>query len=61
MMNHLIQQLKYNSIHCDWFPTDVTAVCILEGFQNQSTLQMADRVLKALGKEKAKEELKVAI
>ncbi|WAR13496.1 TOM70-like protein [Mya arenaria] len=36
---------------------DVTAVCILEGFQNQATLQMADKVLKALGKEKAKEEL----
>ncbi|XP_045210423.2 mitochondrial import receptor subunit TOM70-like [Mercenaria mercenaria] len=37
---------------------DVTAVCILEGFQNQSTLQMADRVLKNLGKTKAKEALK---
>ena len=25
---------------------DITAVCILEGFQNQATLMMADRVLK---------------
>lgn len=29
---------------------DVTAVCILEGFQNQSSIVQADRVLKALGK-----------
>ena len=28
---------------------DVTAACILEQFSNQSTLQMADRVLKQLG------------
>lgn len=28
---------------------DITAVCILEGFQNQSSLIMADRVLKELG------------
>ncbi|KAL3886826.1 hypothetical protein ACJMK2_026791 [Sinanodonta woodiana] len=34
---------------------DVTAVCILEGFQNHMTLQMADRVLKDLGKRKAQE------
>ncbi|XP_052286193.1 mitochondrial import receptor subunit TOM70-like isoform X2 [Dreissena polymorpha] len=37
---------------------DATAVCMLEGFQNPHTLTMADRVLKALGKEKAKAELK---
>ncbi|XP_043205508.1 mitochondrial import receptor subunit TOM70-like [Amphibalanus amphitrite] len=36
---------------------DVTAVCILEGFQNQATLMMADRVLKELGKRHAKEAL----
>lgn len=29
---------------------DITAVCILEAFQNQSSLLMADRVLKELGK-----------
>lgn len=28
---------------------DITAVCILEAFQNPSSLQMADRVLKDLG------------
>ena len=39
--------------------SDVTAVCILEGFQNGVTLQSADRVLKELGKSKAKEALQV--
>lgn len=33
---------------------DITAVCILEAFQNQPSLLMADRVLKELGKEHAK-------
>lgn len=28
---------------------DITAVCILEAFQNQSSIVQADRVLKALG------------
>ncbi|XP_048396559.1 mitochondrial import receptor subunit TOM70 [Stegostoma tigrinum] len=37
---------------------DVTAVCILEGFQNQQSMLLADRVLKQLGKEKAKEKYK---
>ncbi|XP_032787115.2 mitochondrial import receptor subunit TOM70 [Daphnia magna] len=36
---------------------DITAVCILEAFQNQSSLLMADRVLKELGKEHAKEAM----
>lgn len=36
---------------------DVTAVCILEGFQNQSSIVQADRVLKALGRQHAKEAL----
>lgn len=31
---------------------DVTATCILEGFQNNATLLFADRVLKELGKRK---------
>ncbi|XP_033757911.1 mitochondrial import receptor subunit TOM70-like [Pecten maximus] len=34
---------------------DVTALCILEGFQNPNSLQTADRVLKNLGQTKAKE------
>uniref|UniRef100_H3A9T0 Translocase of outer mitochondrial membrane 70 n=1 Tax=Latimeria chalumnae TaxID=7897 RepID=H3A9T0_LATCH len=37
---------------------DVTAVCILESFQNQQSMVVADRVLKLLGKEKAKEKYK---
>lgn len=44
-----------------FFPSslDVTAVCILEGFQNQQSMLLADKVLKLLGKEKAKEKYKV--
>ncbi len=38
---------------------DVTAVCILEVFQNQQSMLLADKVLKQLGKEKAKEKYKV--
>uniref|UniRef100_L7MA59 Putative translocase of outer mitochondrial membrane complex subunit n=1 Tax=Rhipicephalus pulchellus TaxID=72859 RepID=L7MA59_RHIPC len=34
---------------------DITAVCILEGFQNQNSLLVTDRVLKKLGKASAKE------
>ncbi|XP_067131668.1 mitochondrial import receptor subunit TOM70 isoform X2 [Centruroides vittatus] len=34
---------------------DLTAVCILENFQNMNTLQTTDRVLKTLSKAKAKE------
>lgn len=37
---------------------DVTATCILEGFQNSSTLLLADRVLKELGRQHAKEAIK---
>ncbi|XP_076646815.1 translocase of outer membrane 70 [Halictus rubicundus] len=37
---------------------DVTATCILENFCNQTTLEMADRVLKQLGKQHAVEYLK---
>ncbi|KAJ4429814.1 hypothetical protein ANN_22018, partial [Periplaneta americana] len=36
---------------------DVTAACILEGFQNQTTLLTADRVLKELGRQHAKEAM----
>lgn len=46
-----------------FFPSslDVTAVCILEGFQNQQSMLLADKVLKLLGKEKAKEKYKVNV
>lgn len=40
---------------------DVTAVCILEGFQNQNSMLLADKVLKLLGKEKAKDKYKVLL
>ncbi|XP_067009479.1 mitochondrial import receptor subunit TOM70 [Anabrus simplex] len=36
---------------------DITAACILEGFQNQTTLLTADRVLKELGRQHAKEAM----
>ncbi|XP_046611000.1 mitochondrial import receptor subunit TOM70 [Neodiprion virginianus] len=36
---------------------DVTAACILEQFSNQSTLVMADRILKQLGRQHAKEHM----
>lgn len=32
---------------------DVTAVCLLEGFQNQQCMLLADRILKSIGKELA--------
>lgn len=41
--------------------TDVTAVCILEAFQNQQSMLLADKVLKQLGKEKAKNKYKVCV
>lgn len=41
------------------FLSDVTAVCILEAFQNQQSMLLADKVLKQLGKEKAKDKYKV--
>jgi len=34
-------------------------VCILEAFQNQQSMLLADKVLKHLGKEKAKDKYKV--
>ncbi|XP_070203159.1 mitochondrial import receptor subunit TOM70-like isoform X2 [Littorina saxatilis] len=34
---------------------DITTVCILEGFQNQGSLQLADRILKELGRARAKD------
>lgn len=40
---------------------DVTAVCILEAFQNQQSMLLADKVLKQLGKEKAKDKYKVYV
>lgn len=39
--------------------SDIATVCILEGFQKQGSLQQADRVLKSLGRARAKEAYKV--
>lgn len=36
-------------------------MCILEAFQNQQSMLLADKVLKQLGKEKAKEKYKVFV
>lgn len=36
---------------------DVTAACILENFQNFHTMSTADRILKELGRQHAKEAL----
>lgn len=38
---------------------DITTVCLLQGFQNQNTLLMADRVLKELGREHTNEAMKL--
>ncbi|XP_078490268.1 mitochondrial import receptor subunit TOM70-like isoform X2 [Ciona intestinalis] len=37
---------------------DITTVCILEGFQNNSTMMYADSILKQIGKEKAEKKYK---
>nr|KAG5706748.1 hypothetical protein BaRGS_007251 [Batillaria attramentaria] len=34
---------------------DITTVCILEGFQNSGSLQLADRILKELGRSRARQ------
>lgn len=51
----------YVEVDIEIFFKDVTAVCILEGFQNPQSLVTADRVLKSLGQAKAKEEFKVRL
>jgi len=38
---------------------DVTAVCLLEGFQNQQCMILADRILKSFGKQLAEEYIKI--
>jgi len=40
--------------------SDITAVCILENFANHQSLIMADRVLKDLGRARAKERYQVS-
>lgn len=38
---------------------DVTSVCLIEGFQNQTFMLMADRILKEVGRDLAAERIKV--
>ena len=38
---------------------DLTAVCMVEGFSNPTWVMQADRVLKEIGKEKAREYFEV--
>ena len=40
---------------------DVTSVCLIEGFQNQNFMLMADRILKEVGKDLAAERIKVSL
>lgn len=55
--------LKCFDLSSRWYLcyVDVTAVCILEAFQNQQSMLLADKVLKQLGKEKAKDKYKVRV
>jgi len=49
----------FETIHGLFMLLDITAVCILENFANQQSLIMADRVLKDLGRARAKERYQV--
>lgn len=53
--------LQTEAIKCYFSSLDVTAVCLLEGFQNQQCMILADRILKAIGKELAEKHFKVGI
>ena len=44
---------------CVFSIVDLTAVCMIEGFNNPNWMMQADRVLKEIGKEKAEEYYKV--
>lgn len=64
LLNNLLSQsliLANQVVMNFYFFEDVTAVCILEVFQNQQSMLLADKVLKQLGKEKAKEKYKVGM
>ncbi|CAG9864461.1 unnamed protein product [Phyllotreta striolata] len=56
----LLRRAKAEEMIKDWVNSldDITAVCLLQNFQNQSTLLMADRILKELGKQNAAEAVK---
>lgn len=56
----LFRRAKAEEIIKDWENCldDITAVCLLQNFQNQNALLMADRVLKELGRQHAAEATK---
>ncbi|KAJ8967864.1 hypothetical protein NQ317_017631 [Molorchus minor] len=56
----LYRRAKAEEMTKDWVNAldDVTSVCLLQNFGNQSALLMADRVLKELGKKNAAEAIK---
>lgn len=56
----LYRRAKAEEMNKDWIHAldDITSVCLLQNFQNQNSLLMADRVLKELGKQNAAEAIK---
>lgn len=56
----LYRRARAEEIIKDWENCldDITAVCLLQNFQNQNALLMADRVLKELGRQHAAEAIK---
>nr|CAH7729255.1 unnamed protein product [Callosobruchus chinensis] len=56
----LYRRAKAEEMTKDWVSAldDITTVCLLQNFGNQSALLMADRVLKELGKKNAAEAMK---
>nr|CAI5862280.1 unnamed protein product [Callosobruchus analis] len=56
----LYRRAKAEEMTKDWVNAldDITSVCLLQNFSNQSALLMADRVLKELGKKNAAEAMK---
>lgn len=56
----LYRRAKAYEIQTDWENCleDITAVCLIQGFQNKNALLMADRALKELGKIHAAEAMK---
>ena len=56
----ILNCILYKKILKKYF-SDVTSVCMLDGFQNEAYLKMADKILKELSKIAAKETFKVII
>ena len=50
---------SYNFYKCSFF-SDLTFLCMLENFANEGTVKFSERVLRDLGKRKAKLEMAVS-